>query len=278
MAGTAFGFGASIASELSGVRESTIAGAFRARPGPAIYNAESGARTRTGAPELTSSLPAGRLRSGEVQDRMKKIAFIAFLLAVSVAAGRAQESRQDISISGIGLIEPFIASSTDVQVHSTYAVGALASYRFMLTPSSALEANYGITYQNKITYFAPNINPYGITILTRTQEISAAYVHSFNFRKFNPFLEAGPAALVFLPIVNSGTQILGAKQQTEISGLFGGGVAYEISPSFDIRAEYRGYITKVPTFGQTSSTSGYNFSTNKWYQIYVPTVGVAYHF
>ena len=83
---------------------------------------------------------------------MKKIAFIAFLLAVCVAAGRAQESRQDVSLSGTGLIEPFIGSSTDVYVHSTAAYGALASYRFMLTPNSAVEANYGITYQNKITF------------------------------------------------------------------------------------------------------------------------------
>jgi len=47
---------------------------------------------------------------------MKKIALLVFLLAVSVAAGRAQESRQDISLSGTGLIEPFMASSTTVQV------------------------------------------------------------------------------------------------------------------------------------------------------------------
>ena len=66
---------------------------------------------------------------------MKKIALIAFLLAVCVAAGRAQESRQDISLSGTGLIEPFMASSTDVQVHSNAAYGALLSYRFMLTPT-----------------------------------------------------------------------------------------------------------------------------------------------
>ena len=70
---------------------------------------------------------------------MKKIAIIAFLMAVGVAAGRAQESRQDISISGTALVEPFIGSQTDVQVHSNYALGALASYRFMLTPSSALD-------------------------------------------------------------------------------------------------------------------------------------------
>ncbi len=200
---------------------------------------------------------------------MKKIALIAFLLGVCVAAGRAQESRQDISLSGSALIEPFKASSTDVQVHSTTAYGALVSYRFMLTPSSALEANYGITYQNKINFY---VNPNHYQVLTRTQEISAAYVRSFTFKKFNPFVEAGPGAFIFLPIRNSQTTSLDVKQQTAIGGLYGGGIAYEISPSFDIRAEYRGFVTKVPTFGDTQ------FTTNRWYNIYYPTLGVAYHF
>jgi len=207
---------------------------------------------------------------------MKKIALIALLLAVCVAAARAQESRQDISVSGTGVIEPFVASSTDVQVHSNAAVGALLSYRFMLTPNSALEANYGITYRNTIRYIAGNTNIVKVNV--RTQEISAAYVRSFTFRKFNPFLEAGPGAMIFLPIRNSQTTSLDVKQQTQIGALYGGGIAYEISPSFDIRAEYRGFITKVPNFGQTSSTNQVNLSTNKWYNIYIPTVGVAYHF
>jgi outer membrane immunogenic protein len=200
---------------------------------------------------------------------MKKIALIALLLAVCVAAGRAQESRQDISISGSALIEPFIASSTNVQVHSTTAWGALGSYRFMLTPSSALEANYGITYENKINYY---VNPNHYQVNTRTQEISAAYVRSFTYRKFNPFLEAGPGVFIFLPIRNSGTTNLDVKQEFSVGGLYGGGIAYEISPSFDIRAEYRGFVTKVPTFGNTQ------FTTNKWYNIYNPVLGVAYHF
>jgi opacity protein-like surface antigen len=200
---------------------------------------------------------------------MKKIVFLVCLLAVCVATGRAQESRQDISISGTALIEPFVASSTNVQVHSTTAYGALASYRYMLTPSSALEANYGITYQNTISY---TVNPNFYRVLTRTQEISGAYVHSFTYKKFNPFLEAGPGALIFLPIQNSGTTTHDAHQQTSVGGLYGGGIAYEISPSFDIRAQYRGFVTKVPTFGNPQ------FVTNRWYNIYMPTVGVAYHF
>ncbi len=202
---------------------------------------------------------------------MKKIAFLVALLAACVAMGRAQESRQDISLSGFGLIEPFVASSTTVEVNSTPAYGALVSYRFMLTPSNALEANYGITYQNSIGFYA---NPTHYKILTRTQEMSGAFVHSFVFKNFNPFVEAGPAALIFLPIVNSGTTTLDSKQETEVGGLFGGGVAYEISPSFDIRAEYRAIVIKVPTFGDSQ------FTTNRWYHPWLsePTIGVAYHF
>ena len=202
---------------------------------------------------------------------MKKIAIIAFLLVGCAAALRAQESRQDISISGTAIIEPFIASQTDVQVHSNYALGALASYRFMLTPSSALEANYGITYQNTIKFVLPQF-PNGIKVLTRTQEASAAYVRSFTYKKLNPFVEAGPGAMIFLPIRNIGTTSLDVKQQTAIGAVYGAGVAYEISPCFDIRAEYRGFVTKVPTFGDTS------FATNKWFNIFNPAIGVAYHF
>lgn len=207
---------------------------------------------------------------------MKKIVLVLFLLAISAAAGRAQESRQDVSLSGIGLVEPFVASSTDVQVHSNYALGALLSYRFMLTPNSALEANYGITYQNTIKYIVGNTNT--VNVRVRTQEVSGAYVRSFTFKKLNPFVEAGPSALIFLPIRNSGTTSLDVKQQTSIAGMYGAGIAYEISPSFDIRAEFRGLVTKVPNFGQGSGGNNVNLSTNKWYNIYEPTIGVAYHF
>src|ERR1035438_9336128 len=114
---------------------------------------------------------------------MKKIVFFAFLLTVCVAAGRAQESRQDISLSGTALVEPFIAGANDTLVHSNRAFGALLSYRFMMTPSSAVEANYGMTYENKINYKIGNTNHY--QVLTRTQEVSFQYVRSFNFRKYN---------------------------------------------------------------------------------------------
>jgi opacity protein-like surface antigen len=201
---------------------------------------------------------------------MKKIALIAFLLTVFAVAGRAQESRQDVSISGSGIIEPFVASTTAVQVGAKRGLGALASYRFMLTPRGALEANYGVS-QNNILYRGPAFQT-GYQVNTRQMEVSAAYVYNFNFHNFNPFVEAGGGALLWQNIRNQATTTLDAKNQTTIIGLYGAGIAYEISPSFDIRCEYRGLVTKVPDFGVTI------LNVNKYYNIYNPVIGVAYHF
>ena len=124
-----------------------------------------------------------------------------------VAAGRAQESRQDISLSGTALIEPFIASSTDVYVHSNRPPmarwSATASCSHPPAPSRPTTASPTRTrsttdQQHQLVY----------QVLTRNQEISVAYVRSFNFRKYNPFVEAGPGVLIFLPIRNSGTTTL----------------------------------------------------------------------
>jgi opacity protein-like surface antigen len=199
---------------------------------------------------------------------MKKFALLALLLTLSAVAGRAQESRQDVSISGSGILEPFKSSSTDVKVSAKRGLGALFSYRFMLTPRGAVEANYGYS-QNALHYVAPS---YNYTVNTRLQEVSAAYVYNFNFHNFNPFVEAGGGALLWGNIRNLGTTTLDVKSQTMIVGLYGGGIAYEISPSFDIRAEYRGIISKVPNFGDSVLT------TNRYYNISNPVVGVAYHF
>jgi opacity protein-like surface antigen len=199
---------------------------------------------------------------------MKKFALLALLLTLTAVAGHAQESRQDISISGSAMLEPFKSGSTDVKLSTKRGIGALISYRFMLTPRGALEANYAYT-QNSLHYVAPS---YNYQINARQQEVTFAYIYNFSYHKFNPFLEGGGGALLWGRILNIGTETLDAKNQTTIVGLYGGGIAYEISPSFDIRAEYRGLFSKVPNFGLSQ------LSVNRWENINNPVIGVAYHF
>ena len=201
---------------------------------------------------------------------MKKIVLIVFLLAVCAAAGRAQESRQDISISGSALIEPFIASSTDVQVHSTTAYGALASYRFMLTPTSALEANYGITYQNRIHYF---VNP---------EQLRSPDAHPGDLRRFCAFLRlqelqslcgGGPAGFIFLPI----RQLRPADPRRSNSRPRSAPSTARASPTKSAPASTSAPISRPGHQGAHFRRQS-QLDTNKWCNIYEPVVGVAYHF
>jgi opacity protein-like surface antigen len=109
-------------------------------------------------------------------------------------------------------------------------------------------------------------------IHTRLQEFSTAYVYNLTFRRWNPFLEAGVGGFLFSGLDNSDTTRFGPKRTTNIGALYGAGFAYELSPSFDIRAEYRGIIVKAPNFGYT------DFDTKRYYNISDPVVGIAYHF
>ncbi|MGC1360795.1 MAG: outer membrane beta-barrel protein [Silvibacterium sp.] len=198
---------------------------------------------------------------------MKKSLLLLLLLPLMAVACFAQESRQDISVSGSALIPPYIAGN-GTQLHATVGFGVLVSYRYLLTPRSGLELNY--QYAQEVQHFT---NPTNNNLVhNRFQEISGAYVRSFTFRNFNPFLEAGIGGFIYSPIDDQKTTTQGLSRNTNVGLLYGGGIAYEISPSFDIRAEYRGLIYKTPTFGQT------NFSTGRYYMVSDPVIGIAYHF
>lgn len=201
---------------------------------------------------------------------MKKTMLLGALLMLLASVGyvHAQESRQDISLSVTTVWAPQVNGNA-VQLNTTKPVGFLGSYRYMLTPRSALELNYSFAQysSNYSTSFLPNVR-----IHTRQQEVTGAYVYNLNFRNFNPFLEAGVGALIFTPIRDYRTTNFDTKQSTGIGALFGGGLAYELSPSWDVRVQYRGFAVKAPSFGLD------NFKTNRWEVISVPAVGMAYHF
>jgi opacity protein-like surface antigen len=198
---------------------------------------------------------------------MKKSLLLLLLLPLTAVAGFAQESRQDISVSGSALFPPYIAGN-GAQLHATVGYGTLVSYRYLLTPRAGLELNY--QYAQEVQHFTNPTNT--VLVHDREQEVSGAYVYSFNFRNFNPFLEAGIGGFILSPIDDQKTTLQGLSRNTNVGGLYGAGIAYELSPSFDIRIEYRGLIYKTPTFGQT------NFSTGRYYNISDPVVGIAYHF
>ncbi|MDR3736764.1 MAG: porin family protein, partial [Acidobacteriaceae bacterium] len=78
---------------------------------------------------------------------MKKMMVFVGLLFLATAAF-AQESRQDISLSGIAVMGPQVYGNGVTQ-NSTISGGFLGSYRYMVTPRSALELNYGWAHNSQ---------------------------------------------------------------------------------------------------------------------------------
>jgi len=202
---------------------------------------------------------------------MKKmmVVFAALLvLTMGATAAFAQESRQDVSISGEAIAGPQVYGNTVTQT-STISGGFLASYRYMLTPRGALEVNYGWAH-NSQKFSTSGLN---VRAHTRQQEFTGAYVYTRNYRNFNPFIEAGLGVLVFTPLRDAGTSDIDfTKSNKSVGGLAGLGLAYEISPSFDVRVEYRGFLGKAPNFNVE------NFRTNRYEWFSIPAIGIAYHF
>lgn len=184
-----------------------------------------------------------------------------------VAAGFAQESRQDASVSAIGTYQPTITGNAVTQT-STLGKGVLLGYRFMLTPSGALEANYQYS-QFDMKYRGPFNQA---RFHTSMQEGSIAYVRSFVYKNFNPFGEVGAGFLRFAPINDTGTTTNAGSTTRQKMVLLGAGIAYELSPSWDLRVQYRAEVFKSIEFGLEQ------YKTNRWYVMQQPAIGFAYHF
>ena len=199
---------------------------------------------------------------------MKKTIVLGALM-LAAAAGFSQESRQDISVSGFGLVPPRVHGANTVQLDPTNTGGILVSYRYLLTPHSGLELNY--SFAQNSNYFTFNSGS-GV-VHSRQQELTAAYVYGLTFKRYNPFVEAGVGGVQNTPILE-GTSRQDTKTGTGVGALFGGGLAYEISPSFDIRLEYRGLLAKAPDYKEPGDI----FKTNRYEFISMPALGVAYHF
>jgi outer membrane immunogenic protein len=214
------------------------------------------------------SLSAKRKREG-ISASMKKMMLLGVLLVSAATVGHAQESRQDLSVSFIGVTAPDVNGLLVHPMHTSNTGGVLGSYRYDLTPRSQLELNYGFA-QNTIRYANVTL-PQG-QVHAKQQELSGAYVYTRTYHNFNPFAEVGIGAMIFTPILDAGTTIKDTKQNTNIGALFGAGLAYEVSPSFDVRVEYRGFLLKAPDFGESL------FKTNRYYVMQTPSIGIAYHF
>jgi outer membrane immunogenic protein len=203
---------------------------------------------------------------------MKKLFFLICLLPMLAQYGHAQDegARQDINLSFMGVIQPYVekGSAPYTQQKSTLGPGLYVGYRYLLTPNGALEANYSYSrFTNKFFTVSQNAR-----VLTSMQEATFAYVRYFDYKRFNPFLEGGGGLEFFSPLGSIKTTSYDTELTKSLTVLFGGGVAYELNPSWDLRVQYRGQIFTPNDFGLKY------FSIGRRYIMSQPAIGLAYHF
>jgi len=205
---------------------------------------------------------------------MKKLLLLLCVLPLLAATGHAQDegARQDINLSFMGLIQPYVSETATpyVKQKSTLGLGLYVGYRYLLTPNQAAEANY--SYGRFTNKFTTSFGGRNARIHASMQEATFAYVRTFPFKRFNPFLEGG-GGIVFISPIPTGTTSLDTELTHQLTFLFGGGIAYELSPSWDLRVQYRGQVFKTPDFGLSSQ-----FPLSRRYIVSEPAIGFAYHF
>ena len=123
-----------------------------------------------------------------------------------------KKAGQDASISAIEPISPQVSGNAVQPLRTTLTTGVLGSYRYLLTPRSGLELNYGWA-QDSFVYSAFSAGIPTGRVHARQQEISGAYVYSRNYKNYNPFVEAGVGGMIFTPILDNGTTRLDSRQE-----------------------------------------------------------------
>ena len=202
------------------------------------------------------------------QDAIRKAAVLLMgvVLALTMTAA-AQEIRSEVSIQGTG----FFTSSRDnagFGKEATDSGGILVGYRYNVNRWLAAEANYGLT-QNSQLYFG---SLGGARVQANVHEITGSAIAKLpTIANVQLYALAGGGALVFDPTDAIGN-FIGATRETTGTFLYGVGGDYNFTRHFAIRAEYRGFIYKAPSFNLSSLNS------DTWTYTAQPSAGIVFKF
>jgi len=176
----------------------------------------------------------------------------------------AQEVRSEVSVQGTGFFTKD-SNGKGIKNTATETGGLLIGYRYNITRWLAAEANYGYD-RNTQSYIGSTSGRVQSNIHQITSE---AVVKLPGLAKIQPYALAGGGGLLFDPTGNAGA---GATWQARGAFLYGGGADYAFTRHLSLRAEYRGFVYKSPSFNLAS------LKTDAWSHIAQPSAGIVYRF
>ena len=199
---------------------------------------------------------------------MKKsiLAAVAGLVLFSTAAMAQVEQPQQITVQATGLFTRDSNSNFGTQ-SATESGGFLVGYSYQFNDWAGVEGNYGYARntQNYLT-FSENSG-----VRADMHEVTGAFVFHIPARipHVRPYVLAGGGVLIFDPVNNFQN---GIDRETRGTFVYGGGVNYDFTRNFGIRAEYRGLVYKAPDFNVSS------LNLDKFTHLAQPSVGFYFRF
>jgi opacity protein-like surface antigen len=152
---------------------------------------------------------------------------------------------------------------------ATNSGGVMAGYRFNLKKWLAVEGDYDY-FRNDQKFSASSgttLIPTNVHAVTGTAIVKLPSFKMPGVKIVSPFVLAGGGAMFFDPRGGSVT-----KEQTRGVFVYGGGVDVPISKHFLVRAQYRGFVYKIPDFEMTS------LKVDKYTHSAVPSAGLVFTF
>ena len=173
------------------------------------------------------------------------VAVVVALFVFSTGAMAQVENPSQITFQGTALITKDSTSDDgSIGRQSTKSGGFLVGYSYQFNSWAGAEGNYGYTRNTQNYIGSIGSSP----IQADVHEITGSFVAHIpvNVRNVRPYALAGAGALVFDP--TDKVLIGGVGRQTKATFVYGGGVNFDVTRNFGVRAEYRGLVYKVPDF------------------------------
>lgn len=204
--------------------------------------------------------------------RTAGLAIATVLVLAGLVSG--QDSRVDFAINGAGVFsKTTISNNGFITDKPTKSIAVIGTVRYHFAPKHAVEVNIGHTNNSQI--FTAAANSY--RVLSSITEFTADYVfRPRSLWKLEPFVFAGGGGLRFNPgntYINTFPATLGAKQQTSLAFLYGGGADYRVWRRLALRLQYRGLLYKEPDFNLPAL-----FFTGSRAHMAEPSAGIVFKF
>ena len=205
---------------------------------------------------------------------MKRSAlFAATAIFIFVSSAFAQDFKSEVSIQGAANI-PKNSDTIDIPHHATDSGGFLLGYRVHLNPWFAVQGDYGYTRDTQ-KYFDPVLGESDVQSNIH-QLTGEALITAPAQSRIRPYALAGVGGLFFRPTNSVNNAFIGVGNgvgnQTKAAFVYGGGVDFELTRYLALRAEYRGYLYKIPDF-QIPGLASDNFT-----HLAQPSVGLVWRF